>query len=110
MVAATSSVDVSITETLFEAELATYRRVPFGDSANALGSAPTVTVRRMCRDGIVRIETVPSKAFATYAVWLFGCIATLLGSRPTGISDCFLSSWGRMRKTVIVFASGLTVT
>src|SRR5262245_7736480 len=64
----------------------------------------------MFRDGIVRMDTVPSRALATYAVWLCGCIAILLGSRPTGISDCFLSPWGSARNTVIVFAVGFTFT
>ena len=109
MVAMTLSLDVSTTMRLFDAELATYRRLPFGESATAIGSAPTRIVPLTLPDGMLNTETVPSPALATYAVLLSGCAAILVGSRPTPISACLCTLCGVGRSTVTVLTSGLTL-
>jgi hypothetical protein len=65
-VAMTAFVAVSMTDRLLEAALATYSRVPFGDSATPMGSAPTAMV--LVTLSVVRLstDTEPLNALATY--------------------------------------------
>src|SRR5262249_23943951 len=64
-VATTALVAVLITDSELEAALATYNRVPLGDRATAIGSAPTVTV--LLTDSVCKFttETVPLNELAT---------------------------------------------
>src|SRR5262245_54296586 len=102
---------VSNTMRLFDAELATNSRVPLGDRATAIGSAPTPIVFVTVNAYRSTTETVPSRELATYAVEPLGWMATLLGSRPTAISPYLRgTSDDKTSKTEIVFCSGLTLT
>src|SRR5262249_21173678 len=101
-VARTAPVTASSTMRLSEAELATYSVAPVGESATAIGPAPTEYVVAIEAATRLTTDTVPSPALATYA---YGreSTAMLVGLLPTG-SSATLTICGCRRKidTVLI--------
>ena len=63
----TALVAVSITETVFEPELVTYTRAPFGVIAICSGVSPTEMVVRTAFVAVSTTETLAEPEFVTYA-------------------------------------------
>src|SRR5262249_14630231 len=89
MVLMTLSVVVSITDTLSDDWLATYRRFPSRDTTQPKGSLPTLIDLTTARVTVLITDTLALAILATYSFLLSGVRASRRGSFPTGISCSF---------------------